>query len=80
MSNSLNKGGWIMTEKNKFLEDVGMNNLPFPMKVLSRGNPDGQSTIANISISARIMHEFEAKWIDKFMQILHLHKNRIGPK
>jgi len=80
MSNSLNKGGWIMTEKNKFLEDVGMNNLPFPMKVLSRGNPDGQPTIANISISARIMHEFEAKWIDKFMQILHLHKNRIGPK
>lgn len=69
-----------MTEKNKFLEDVGMKNMPFPMKVLSKGNPDGQSTIANISISARIMHEFEAKWIDKFVQILHRHKDRIGPK
>ena len=69
-----------MTDKNKFLEDVGMNNLPFPMKVLSKGNPDGQPTIANISISARIMHDFEAIWIDKFMQILHQHKDRIGPK
>src|SRR5512136_1203850 len=65
-------------DKNKFLEDVGLKNLPFPMKAISKVNAAGQDTIANISISARIMHEFEAKWIDKFVQILHTHKNRIG--
>ncbi len=69
-----------MEEKNKFMEDVGLRNLPFPMKVISKIDSDGQSTIANISISARVMHGFEAKWIDKFIQIIHQHKDRIGAK
>ena len=70
-----------MEEKNsKFMEDVGLSNLPFPMRVTSKVDPDGQATIANISINARVMQEFEAKWIDKFIQIIHQHKNRIGAK
>ncbi len=69
-----------MTEKSKFLEDVGMNNLPFPMRVLSKSDPDGQQTIANISISAHIMREFEAQWIDRFIQILHQQGRKIGPE
>jgi GTP cyclohydrolase FolE2 len=69
-----------MTEEKRFLVDVGMKNLPFPMKVLSKANPDGQQTIANISISARIMHEFEARWIDTFIGVLHQHRERIGTK
>ena len=69
-----------MTEEKRFLVDVGMKNLPFPMKVLSKANPDGQQTIANISISARIMHEFEAKWIDAFIGVLHQHREKIGTK
>jgi GTP cyclohydrolase FolE2 len=44
-----------MKEKKRFLVDVGIRDLPFPMKVISRENPDGQQTIANISISTRIM-------------------------
>lgn len=36
--------------------------------------------IANISVSARIMREFEARWIDKFIQIIHRHKDRIGTR
>ena len=67
-----------MVDDKKFLADVGMENLPFPMKVISKANPEGQQTIANISINARIMHEFEAGWIDKFIQILHNHRDRIG--
>ena len=67
-------------EEKRFLIDVGMNNLPFPMKVLSRENKEGQATVANISIQARIMHEFEAQWIDKFIQIVHNHRERIGTK
>lgn len=67
-----------MNEQKKFLVDVGMNDIPFPMKVISRDNKEGQSTIANISINARIMQEFEAKWIDKFIKILHQHRDRIG--
>lgn len=67
-----------MAEEKRFLVDVGMKDLPFPMKVASKVNPDGQFTIANISISARIIQEFEARWIDKFIQILHQHRERIG--
>jgi GTP cyclohydrolase IB len=69
-----------MTNEKRFLVDVGMDGLPFPIKALSRVDPDGQKTIANISIRARIMHEFEAQWIDKFIQVLHGHRDRIGPK
>lgn len=67
-----------MKDEKRFMQDVGMNDLPFPMKVLSRDYKDGQFTIANISIAARIMQEFEASWIDKFIQILHQHRERIG--
>jgi GTP cyclohydrolase IB len=67
-----------MKEDKRFLQDVGMSELPFPMKVPSRDNKDGQHTIAQISIAARIMHEFEARWIDKFVQIVHQHQDNIG--
>ena len=66
-----------MKEK-RFLVDVGMNDLPFPMKVVSRAYPGGQSTVATVSISARIMHDFEARWIDEFIKIVHEHRDRIG--
>lgn len=69
-----------MSNKKRFLVDVGIRDLPFPMRVISREDPDGQSTIANISISTRIMQEFEARWIDKFIQIVHEHRDRIGTK
>jgi len=67
-----------MTTERPFLVDVGMRDLPFPIRVFSRAAPEGQLTIADISISARIMHEFEARWIDKFIQIVHQHRDRIG--
>ncbi len=69
-----------MTDEKKFLVDVGMNGLPFPMRVISKADTEGQFTIANISISARIMHEFEARWIDRFIQIVHEHRDRIGTR
>jgi GTP cyclohydrolase I len=69
-----------MTGKRRFLADVGIKDLPFPMRVISRVDPDGQHTIANISVSARIMREFEARWINKFIQIIHQHKDKIGTK
>ena len=67
-----------MNDEKRFMQDVGMTDLPFPMKVLSRDFKEGQDTIANISVAARIMHEFEASWIDKFIQIVHKHQNYIG--
>jgi GTP cyclohydrolase I len=69
-----------MTGEKRYMEDVGMRNLPFPMKVVSRVSKGGQPTVADISISARIMQEFEAGWIDKFIQTLHNHRERIGTK
>jgi GTP cyclohydrolase IB len=69
-----------MARERRFLVDVGIKDLPFPMRVVSRVDSEGQPTIANISVSARIMREFEARWIDKFIQIIHRHKDRIGTK
>jgi GTP cyclohydrolase FolE2 len=69
-----------MAKEKRFLVDVGMKDLPFPMKVTSKVYPDGQFTIANISVSARIIQEFEARWIDKLIQIIHQHRDRIGTK
>jgi GTP cyclohydrolase I len=69
-----------MAKERRFLVDVGIKDLPFPMRVISRLDPEGQHTIANISVSARIMREFEAQWIDKFIQIIHRHKDRIGTR
>lgn len=69
-----------MADERRFLVDVGIRDLPFPMRVPSKADPDGQSTVANISISARIMQEFEAQWIDKFIRILHQHQDTLGPK
>jgi len=34
--------------------------------------------IAKISVSAQIMREFHARWIDKFIQMLHRHRDNIG--
>jgi GTP cyclohydrolase I len=69
-----------MTKEKAFLKDVGIKDLPFPMKVISKLNEDGQPTVANISINASIMKVFEAEWIDKFIEILHSHREKIGTK
>ncbi len=69
-----------MPDKSTFVEDVGLENLPFPMRVPSRENAEGQPTIANVSVSVRIMSDFQAEWIHRFVQILHQHDNRIAPK
>ena len=70
-----------MTEKaddRRFLVDVGLRDLPFPIRAVSRDQANGQPTIANISINARIMQAFEARWIDKFIHVLHSHRDNIG--
>lgn len=67
-----------MQDERRFLVDVAMQNLPFPIRVQSRTIPDGQPTIANISVTARIKQTFEARWIDKFIQILHRQRDSIG--
>ncbi|HEY9594062.1 MAG TPA: GTP cyclohydrolase, FolE2/MptA family [Spirochaetia bacterium] len=69
-----------MSEENRFLVDVGINDLPFPIVVKSRSCPEGQHTVATIAIKARIMREFEPHWIDRFIQIVHEHRDRIGLK
>jgi GTP cyclohydrolase I len=72
-----------MTDKKddgRFLVDVGLRDLPFPIHAVSRAEPDGQATVANISISARIMQTFEARWIDRFIHVLHSHRENIGTR
>jgi len=67
-----------MKHEKRFMQDVGLVDLPLPLKVYSKLNKEGQYTNAKISITARIMQEFEARWIDKFIQIIHQHRNNIG--
>jgi GTP cyclohydrolase IB len=67
-----------MADSKRFLVDVGVRDIPFPMTVISRDQPQGQPTVASISINARIMQEFEARWIDRFVQIVHAHRDCIG--
>ena len=69
-----------MPKEKRILVHVGMNDMPFPMRVSSRVEPDGQPTVGNISIRARISNEFEANWIDKFIQIVHQHRDKIGTR
>jgi GTP cyclohydrolase I len=69
-----------MVEEKRYLVDVGIRDLPFPMRVASKADPKGQFTVANISISARITQEFEAQWINKFVRILHQHQDGLGTR
>jgi len=69
-----------MKEQKRFLVDVGMNDLPLPIKVLSKVEPEGQHTVAQLSIVARIMREFEPSWIDTFINIAHQHRGNDGTK
>jgi hypothetical protein len=59
-----------MSMESRFLVDVGLKDLPFPIRVVSRASPEGQPTVATVDIRARIMREFEARWIDTFIQVL----------
>jgi GTP cyclohydrolase IB len=67
-----------MTSEKRFLVDVGMQNLPFPIRAKTRAEPGGQPTVANISVVARIMQGFEARWIDRFVQVLHSQRESIS--
>ncbi len=63
-----------MKEEERFLVEVGIRDVRVPITANSRASADGQHTVASVSIFARIMREFEAAWIDRFIQILHQSK------
>ncbi len=67
-----------MSEERRYLVDVGLQDLPYPVRVASRASKEGQPTVASISLSARINHSFEARWISRIVQILHSHRKIIG--
>ena len=67
-----------MNTEKRFIVDGGIKDLPFPIKVKSKTAPEGQPTVANISVNARIMKNFEPGWIHKFIHFLHQHRDQIG--
>lgn len=67
-----------MAQQQRVMEDVGMSNLEFPIKVLSGRDIQGQATVAHIAVNARIVQAFEARWIDRFIQVLHRHQGVVG--
>ena len=66
------------TREKGFLVDVGLRDLPLPIRAISKVAAEGQSTVAEISANARIMQKFEARWIDRLIQTLHHHRDAIG--
>ncbi len=64
--------------QKRFFVEVGISGVPFPIRVLSKREPDGQATVAQISIAAEIMKDFEARWINRFMQIVHRQGAKLG--
>lgn len=67
-----------MPEEKRYLTEVGLRGFRYPMRVLSREDPTGQPTIADISVAAKISQEFETRWIGKFIDILHRHRETLG--
>lgn len=67
-----------MIDEKRHLVSVVMRELPFPMTAISRRDSAGQNTVGTISIEARVMREFEARWIDDFIRIVHRHRDRIS--
>lgn len=68
-----------MNSEKRFLVDVGISDVVYPIKAISKSDKEGQNTIAKISIQAKIEEEFESEWINKFVRILHKHRDIIGP-
>jgi GTP cyclohydrolase IB len=60
------------------LLEVGVTDLPYPVRVPSRADPQGQPTVARVSIEASVAREFEADWVDRLLQVLHAHRERIS--
>ena len=60
------------------LTDVGVADLPWPVRVPSRAAPRGQPTVARVAVEARVAREFEADWVDRLLRILHEHRDSIG--
>jgi len=67
-----------MPDNKRHLVDVDLNDFIFPIKVSSPTYDDGMPTVAKINIHARINHDFAARWIEKFIGILHQHRDTIG--
>lgn len=67
-----------MPDKKRYLVDVGLDDFAFPFKVAGRGHPEGVPTVGKITVHARINQEFEARWIDRFAQVLHQHRDAVG--
>ncbi|MBU2492365.1 MAG: hypothetical protein KJ571_07030 [Bacteroidetes bacterium] len=65
-------------EKNSLIE-VSMNNLYYPMKVMSRNIYNGESSIVNISMSTLIEPKHEAEFASNIMKIINDRKEYIGP-
>jgi GTP cyclohydrolase I len=68
------------SDEQRFLVDVGLRDLHFPIRARSRAHAGGQPTVAEVGIAARIWKKFEAGWIDHFIRIVHRHRGTVGPQ
>lgn len=59
------------------IDQVGIRNITYPVTVKDRSK-GSQSTVATISISANLPHNFKGTHMSRFVEILHKHKNDMG--
>jgi prenyltransferase beta subunit len=67
-----------MNEKNSFT-DVCIENLHYPLKVVSKPNCNGENTITSIMIRAKIESIYEDKFETNILNIINNRGGYIGP-
>ncbi|MDD2735452.1 MAG: GTP cyclohydrolase FolE2 [Desulfuromonadaceae bacterium] len=64
-------------DRNIPIDQVGVSDLRYPIIVLDKKN-DKQRTVANISMSVNLPHNFKGTHMSRFVEILNRHRSGIA--
>jgi len=60
------------------IDRVGVRNVSYPIVVMDRERGT-QNTVASISMSVLLPHEYRGTHMSRFIEILEAHKGKVGP-
>ena len=64
--------------RNVAIDRVGVRNVSYPIIVMDRGSGT-QSTVASVSMSVLLPHEYRGTHMSRFIETLEEYKGKIGP-
>ena len=64
--------------RNVAIDRVGVRNVSYPIVVMDRGNGT-QNTVATVSMSVLLPHEYRGTHMSRFIETLEEYKGKIGP-